>query len=41
MIGAGGGMMGFGLGEDMPLLSVAGLVLFVVGFLSLRAVDRE
>lgn len=40
VIGAGGGILGFGLGEDMPVFVVVGLACFVFGFLRLRAVDQ-
>ncbi|WP_155864525.1 hypothetical protein [Deinococcus ficus] len=40
VIGAGGGILSFGLSEDMWLLVVTGLAIFVSGFLKLRAFDR-
>lgn len=40
VIGAGGGILGFGLGEGVPVFVVVGLACFVFGFLRLRAVDR-
>lgn len=40
LIGAGGGLLGFGLGQDMPVFVVIGLACFVFGFFRLRAGDQ-